>query len=208
MSSYNVKALFTSVPVDPALNIIHKKLQHTTIPNRTPLSILNILFLLSFCLKSTFFTFQGKYYEQVKEAAMEFLLSPVIASLFMEDFETRALSSSPNPPRIWLRFVNNTFVIHKAKHTQQFLTHLNSLDPNIQFTTEFQDQQGCLPFLETLTSQGTDCILITMIYRKPTHTDQYLHWDSHHSITNKYSIYNSLTQGQVCGLVVFLKNRT
>ena len=29
--------------------------------------------------------------------------------------------------------------------------------------------------------------------RKPTHTDQYLHWDSHHSTTNKYSIYTSLS---------------
>ena len=78
-------------------------------------------------------------------------LSPVVANLFMEDFETRALSVSPNAPRIWLRFVYNTFVIHRAEHTQQFLTHLNSLDPNIQFTTESPDQQGFLPFLDTLT---------------------------------------------------------
>ena len=110
-------------------------------------------------------------------------LSPVIANLFMEDFKTKALSSSPNPPRIWLRFVKDTFVVDKAEHTQQFLTHLNSLDPNIQFTTESPDQQGCLPFLDTLTSQGPDGTLITMVYGKPTHTDQYLHWDSHHIIT-------------------------
>ena len=32
-----------------------------------------------------------------------------------------------------------------------------------------------------------------IFYRKPTHTDQYLHWDSHPSITNKYSIYNTLS---------------
>ena len=34
--------------------------------------------------------------------------------------------------------------------------------------------------------------LSTSIYRKPTHTTQYLQWDSHHSIANKYSVINSL----------------
>ena len=91
MSSYDVKALCTSVAVDPALNIIHSKLQQdTTLHSRTPLSTHNIMSLIEFCLKSTFFSFQGKYYEQVQGAVMGFLLSPVVANLFMEDFETRA----------------------------------------------------------------------------------------------------------------------
>ena len=84
--------------------------------------------------------------------------------------------------------------IHKAEHTQQFLNHLRSLDTSIQFTTKSSDQQGSLPFLDTLTSQGSDGTFITTLHRKPTHTDQYLHWDSHHSITNKYNIYHTLSQ--------------
>ena len=30
------------------------------------------------------------------------------------------------------------------------------------------------------------------MYRKPTHTDQYRHWDSNHFITAKHSVYNTL----------------
>ena len=168
-----------------------KKKQATTgktLQSRTPLSIPKIMSVLRFCPKRTFFTFQGKYYKQVKGAAMGSPLRPVVANLFMEDFKTRALSSSPNPPRVWLRFVEDTFVIYKAEYACQFPTHINYLDPNIQFTIESPYQKGFLPFLNILASQGPNCILITTIYRRPTHTDQYLHWDSHHSIPNKYNI--------------------
>ena len=34
--------------------------------------------------------------------------------------------------------------------------------------------------------------LDTTVYRKPAHTDQYLHWDSHHTISSKYSVVGKL----------------
>ena len=49
-----------------------------------------------------------------------------------------------------------------------------------------------LPFFDTLVTVEKDGSLSTSIYRKPTHTNQYLQWDSHHSIANKYSVINSL----------------
>ena len=35
--------------------------------------------------------------------------------------------------------------------------------------------------------------LITTVYRKPTHRDLYLKWDSHHNLAAKYSVINNLT---------------
>ena len=43
-----------------------------------------------------------------------------------------------------------------------------------------------------LISQDEEGRLNTNVYRKPTHTDQYLHWDSHHAITSKYSVIGTL----------------
>ena len=108
----------------------------------------------------------------------------------MEEFEVKALSSTP-PPSIWLRFVDDTFVINQAEHSQALVQHINSQDPNIQFTVE-PTQQGSLPFLYMLVTIEQDNTFSTSVYRKPTHTDQYLHWDSNHHITAKQSVFNTL----------------
>ena len=77
LCSYDVTALFTSVPVDPALNIIQGLLeQDTSLHNRTVLSVQNIIQLLGFCLHNTYFSFQGQFYEQVEGAAMGFQSAP------------------------------------------------------------------------------------------------------------------------------------
>ena len=148
--------------------------------------------LLEFCLTHTYFLFQGKYYEQVQGAAMGSPISPLIANIFMEEFEVQALLSSfPHTPSLWLRFVDDTFVINKAEHSQDLLQHINSQDPHIQFTVE-PTQQDSLPFLNTLVTIQPDNSFSTTVYRKPTHTDQYLHWDSNHHITAKQSVFNTL----------------
>ena len=143
-------------------------------------------------MRSTYFTFRGKYYEQVEGTAMGSPISPIVANLFMEDFENRALQSSINPPLLWKRFVDDTFVIMKKCHREEFLTHLNSVDKNIQFTAEKPGPEGALPFLDILIKPDQEGRLNTTVYRKPTHMDQYLHWNSLHPISSKYSVVGTL----------------
>ena len=67
--------------------------------------------LLEFCIKNIYFFFQSKYYEQVHGGVMGSSISPNVASLFMEEFEPKAISTVPNPQRLWLRCMDDTFVI-------------------------------------------------------------------------------------------------
>ena len=98
MTSFDVKDLFTSVPVFPAIQIVKQRLQQdTTLPQRTSMSIPQITSLLEFCLTNTYFLLQGKYYVQVQGAATGSPLSPLIANIFTEEFEVKALSSIPIP---------------------------------------------------------------------------------------------------------------
>ena len=85
---YDVTSLFTSVPIKPALDIIWQRLANDQdLQRRTSMTIQHIITLLDFCLNSTSFMFQGKYYQQMEGAAMGSPLSPIIANIFMEHFE-------------------------------------------------------------------------------------------------------------------------
>ena len=193
MMSFDVKALFTSVPIEPTLKIIEKLLKEDhSLQSRTTLSIQHIMDLLGLCLRSTYFTFRGKFYEQVEGAAMGSPISPIVANLYMEQFEIRAIESSANPPLLWRRFVDDTFVIMKKCHREEFLQHLNSVDKNIQFTVEESVPEGALPFLDILIKPDQEGRLHTTVYRKPTYTDQYLHWDSLHPVSSKYGVVGTL----------------
>ena len=66
--------------------------------------------------------------------------------------------------------------------------------PSIKFTTEEPEDDGAMPFLDTLVTPKEDGTLTTCVYRKPTHIDLYLQWDSHHNLACKFSVINTLTQ--------------
>ena len=166
LSSYDVSALFTSVPIDPALNIIKDLLvKDNTLKERTVMGVEDIILLLEFCLKHTYFSFQGQFYEQVEGAAMGSPVSPIVANLYMEYLEQKALSTAPNPPKFWGRYVDDTFVIHKEANKQSFLQHINSVDPAIRFTVEDNKEDGSIPFLDTIVKPEADGSLSITVYR-------------------------------------------
>ena len=172
LSSYGLSALFTSVPIHPALKIIKDLLvKDPTLKDRTVIGIDDITLLLEFYLKNTYFSFQGQFVEQVEGAAMGSPVSLIVANLYMEYLEQNALSTAPHPPRFWCRYVDDTFVIHKEVNKQGFLQHINSVDPAIKFTVEDNKEDGSIPFLDTIVKPKENGSLSITVYRKPTHTD-------------------------------------
>ena len=60
MMSYDVKALFTSIPIQHTLNIIKKLLEEdTSLQQRTSMAVKHTYCLLEFCLTNTYFPSKG-----------------------------------------------------------------------------------------------------------------------------------------------------
>ena len=66
-----------------------------------------------------------------------------------------------------------------------------------QFTPE-REKDRHLPFLDLNVSRGEQGNLETSAYRKPTHTDKYLAFDSHHPICHKKSLAKTLLRRADC----------
>ena len=89
--------------------------------------------------------------------------------------------------------MDDTFIIHKEANKQGFLQPINSVDPAIRFTVEDSKKDGSIPFLDTIFKPEADGTLSITVYRKPTHTDQYLQWDSHHHLSATFSVIHTLS---------------
>ena len=67
------------------------------------------------------------------------------------------------------------------------------MDPAIKVTVEGSQENGAIPLLDTLVKPEADNTLSITVFRKPTHTDQYLQWDNYHNLVAKYSVISTLT---------------
>ena len=76
---------------------------------------------------------------------------------------------------------------------QKLTDHINQVDKSgsIQFTYE-TESDGKIPFLDTLIVKKEDGSVKLLIYRKPTHTDQYLNYKSHHPLHQKMGVIRTL----------------
>ena len=96
--SFDVKS---NVPVEESVTITKRRLEEvTTVEERTSLSRNTIVELLDLCLRSTYFQYNGEFY-QVDGAAMGSPVSPIIANIYIEEFEHLALNTASVRPTLW-----------------------------------------------------------------------------------------------------------
>ena len=93
-------------------------------------------------------------------------------------------SSFPGAPSVWYRYVDDVFAIVKGHLVEDLLNHLNS----ISFTVKLE-WDGRLPFMDVLLQRRKDGSINTGVFRKPTRTERYLQFDSHHPLNAKKAVF-------------------
>ncbi|BHF75758.1 hypothetical protein SprV_0501885500 [Sparganum proliferum] len=181
MVSFDVASLFTSIPQDLAIETIELLLQTKYDETENRLGHAQILQLLKLCL-TTYFTFDGTVFEQVKGTPMGSPISGFIAEAVLQRLES--LVFQHHKPKFWVRYVDDTFVVIERDQVLTFQEHLNAVFPDIQFTME-EEENNQLAFL--------DCgVLKTKVFRKATNMMQVLNFNSNHPISHKRSCVRTL----------------
>ena len=100
MVSFDVVCLFTSIPVELALQVTRERLDSdSNLIERTNVSKGNIMRLLEFVLRNSYFTYEKEHYHQTFGFAMGSPVNATIANLVMQFVQERAISAAAHPPR-------------------------------------------------------------------------------------------------------------
>ena len=192
LCSFDVKSLFTNVPVEETIKICSTALFKHGL-NNTKLCKGDFEELMELATCNVEFSFNDTIYQQVDGVAMGSPLGPTMANIFVGFYEEK-LFQDHGRPMLYARYVDDTFVVCRdAQERDEFYKHLNSLHQSLKFTMELEED-GCLPFLDVLVqknkSVGGFC---TTVYRKPSFTGEYTKWSSFCDVGRKISLVKSLT---------------
>ena len=177
--SLDVESLFTKVPINDVLTFLSNKLQ--PYEDHFPVGLGKTIELIKLCVTNNIFSFNDSYYKQKFGCSMGNPLSPLLANLYMEYFETVLLSPIKPSDMVWYRYVDDIFSYWDDRwgNFDEFLKNLNSLVPSIKFKCEWE-KDNCLPFLDILIIRRNNRYVFT-VYRKPTFSISYIHFLSYHN---------------------------
>ncbi|XP_074803977.1 uncharacterized protein LOC141984659 [Natator depressus] len=183
LTTMDVEALYTNSPHKDGLQAVRN-----SIPDNVTANLMAEL--CDFVLTHNYFTFGDNVYLQISGTAIGTCMAPQYANIFMADLEQRFLSSRPLMPLLYLRYIDDIFIIwtHGKEALEEFHHDFNNFHPTINLSLDQSTQE--IHFLDT-TVLISDGHINTTLYRKPTDRYAYLHASSFHPDHNTRSIVYS-----------------
>ena len=147
--SFDVKSLFTNIPVDFTIKLVHNQLFRGEQSKINGLSKKQFDKLLKWTCKKTTLQFNQNYYHQLDGLAMGSPLAPAMADICTNWRTNEVFAKIKNPPVI-MRYVDDLFLAFDNPNDIEYVYQIfNSIHPNLKFTKE-EENEGKLPFLDVL----------------------------------------------------------
>ena len=187
MVSFDVKSLFTNVPLTETINICAEALYQD---HNIKLQRSSFIKLMHMATSSIEFSFNGEMFRQKDGVAMGSPLGPTLANIIMGYLEENYFRSNQNP-LVYYRYVDDCFILFNNKEEcDEMFTSFNRLHPSIKFTQE-TEVNNTLPFLDVLVERRNG-EFVTSVYRKNTFTGQYVNFQSYCTQKRKVNLIRTL----------------
>jgi hypothetical protein len=177
--SYDAEALFPSIPLTDAIELIYNKLLNdNTLPDHAKLLPQDLKDLLNLCLPSSSgFVYDSRHHTVTESGPIGLNLMVIIAEIWMDHTIRSAVSLArqrniPYPRNIEV-YMDDSFGIMTQNYNKDahilFNGCLNDVHPCLKFTYELEENRQ-LPFLDCLLMRDDQGNIKTTIYRKPSNT--------------------------------------
>jgi hypothetical protein len=192
--SFDIKNLFTNIPVQESVNIANEILFNKS---DNILENEEIMKLITTCTSQNYFIFNEKFYEQISGLAMGSPLSPLLADIFMDRFEQNLFKNLPknmNKIGYWFRYVDDIICLWTGTNRQLdvFFDYINKIHPKIKFTLE-KEENLKINFLD-LTISHESGVHEFSIFRKETYTGNIIPASSIHPQIHKHAAFHSFIE--------------
>ena len=188
MISYNATALFPSIPIQEAINHIKLLLENDPeLASRTKLSPSEIAELISLCVSTSNFIYNGRHHTQKDSGPIGLSIMVTISQIWMtfhldEAIEIANARSIPVPRHITIYMDDCWGLVCYPREGLRnnspsagdpavlFNQCLNEVHERVQFTRE-EEKENSIPFLDVSLTREAYGKLTTTVYRKPSNTN-------------------------------------
>ncbi len=184
--SFDVEALFPSIPIDEAFNLFKGWIANQEISDEEAELCVG---LMEIVLNQRWFQFDGEIYEQLSGLFIGNPLSPLLSELVVGNLEMR-LKNMSWFPKLWMRYVDDVLAVVTEDKIELTLNNLNKQHDALNFTMEVEKDET-ISFLDTKLIRGIDGIEID-IFRKSTDAPLCIPNNSQHHFTHKHAAFESL----------------
>ena len=146
--SLDVVSLYTSIPPQAATEVALRFLQEHSITFNN-IDHNDIGNLLEVVLTNNYFTFDDVIYQQTHGLAMGSSVSAILAILYMDHVERKALNILDGHIALYSRYVDDAFLLVRNRNEAEHVkTVFDEADPYIKFEIEHPDSTNTLKLLD------------------------------------------------------------
>ena len=144
---YHVVDLYPSVPlvrINLEVTVEFPQDDHAELRKRTKLNLTDIQQLLELCLSECYFLYNNLIWTLENSGPIGLSIMVVLSECYLQRIEHISITQALNlnlAPKTFKRFVDDSHArFNNREQSLQFLDILNSQDPSIQYTTEFENE--------------------------------------------------------------------